>query len=260
MEENRHVGDSKLLDQFSRDLTRMAAGGLLDPVIGRETELRRVIQTLSRRSKNNPVLIGEPGVGKTAVAEGLARRIVAGEVPDELLGKRILSLDFSCMVAGTKYRGEFEERIRAILGEVKRAGDVILLIDELHTIVGAGSAEGAIDAANIMKPALGRGELQVIGATTTEEYRRYIEKDAALERRFQPITVGEPDQRTAIAILKGVRERYETHHHLKITDEAITAAVTLSTRYIGNRRLPDKAIDLMDEAAARVRLDRLATP
>ncbi|MEG1858031.1 MAG: ATP-dependent Clp protease ATP-binding subunit, partial [Pseudoflavonifractor sp.] len=260
MEENRHVGDSKLLDQFSRDLTRMAAGGLLDPVIGRETELRRVIQTLSRRSKNNPVLIGEPGVGKTAVAEGLARRIVAGEVPDELLGKRILSLDFSCMVAGTKYRGEFEERIRAILGEVKRAGDVILFIDELHTIVGAGSAEGAIDAANIMKPALGRGELQVIGATTTEEYRRYIEKDAALERRFQPIMVGEPDQRTAIAILKGVRERYETHHHLKITDEAITAAVTLSTRYIGNRRLPDKAIDLMDEAAARVRLDRLATP
>ena len=253
-------GDSKLLDQFSRDLTRMAAGGLLDPVIGRDGEIRRVIQILSRRQKNNPALIGEPGVGKTAVAEGLARRIVAGEVPDDLRNKRLLSLDLSSMIAGTKYRGEFEERVKNILSEIRRVGDIIVFIDELHTIVGAGSAEGAIDAANIIKPAMGRGELQVIGATTTDEYRRYIEKDAALERRFQPVVVAEPDKETAVAILRGVRDRYEAHHKLRITDEAIGAAVDLSARYIADRRLPDKAIDLIDEAASRVRMERLATP
>ena len=253
-------GDSKLLDQFSRDLTRMAAGGLLDPVIGRDEEIRRVIQILSRRQKNNPALIGEPGVGKTAVAEGLARRIVAGEVPDDLRNKRLLSLDLSSMIAGTKYRGEFEERVKNILSEIRRVGDIIVFIDELHTIVGAGSAEGAIDAANIIKPALGRGELQVIGATTTDEYRRYIEKDAALERRFQPVVVAEPDKETAVAILRGVRDRYEAHHKLRITDEAIGAAVDLSARYIADRRLPDKAIDLIDEAASRVRMERLSTP
>ena len=258
--ERDYPGESKLLEQFARDLTRMAAGGLLDPVIGRDREIRRVIQILSRRQKNNPALIGEPGVGKTAVAEGLARMMAAGAVPEELRRKRLISLDLSAMVAGTKYRGEFEERVKNILSEVRRVGDVILFIDELHTIVGAGSAEGAIDAANIIKPALGRGELQVIGATTTEEYRKYIEKDAALERRFQPVLVGEPDQKTAQAILFGLRDRYEAHHRITIRDEAITAAVALSSRYIGDRRLPDKAIDLMDEAAARVRLDRLAAP
>ena len=252
--------DTKLADQFSRDLTRLAAGRLLDPVVGRDKEIRRVIQILSRRTKNNPALIGEPGVGKTAVAEGLALRIAAGEVPDELRSKRLLSLDLSSMVAGTKYRGEFEERVKNILAEVRRAGNIILFIDELHTIVGAGSAEGAIDAANIIKPALGRGELQVIGATTVDEYRRYIEKDAALERRFQPVTVDEPDHDTAAAILRGVRDRYEAHHKLTISDGAIEAAVALSARYIGDRRLPDKAIDLMDEAASRVRMERLATP
>ncbi len=252
--------ETKLLDQFSRDLTRLASNGALDPVIGRDKEVRRVIQILSRRSKNNPALIGEPGVGKTAIAEGLARRIVAGEVPEDLRGKRILSVDLSSMVAGTKYRGEFEERVKNAIAEAKRAGDVILFIDELHNIVGAGSAEGAIDAANIIKPALGRGELQVIGATTLDEYRKYIEKDAALERRFQPVVVGEPDKQTATDILYGVRDRYEAHHRLKISDNAIEAAVTLSMRYIGDRRLPDKAIDLIDEAASRVRMERLATP
>ena len=258
--ERDYPGESKLLEQFARDLTRMAAGGQLDPVVGRDREIRRVIQILSRRQKNNPALIGEPGVGKTAVAEGLARLMAAGQVPDELRRKRLVSLDLSAMVAGTKYRGEFEERVKNILSEVRRVGDVILFIDELHTIVGAGSAEGAIDAANIIKPALGRGEIQVIGATTTEEYRKYIEKDAALERRFQPVLVGEPDQQAAQAILHGLRDRYEAHHRLTITDEAIEAAVALSSRYIGDRRLPDKAIDLMDEAAARVRLDRLGAP
>ena len=253
-------GETKLLDQFSRDLTRMAASGLLDPVVGREEEIRRVIQILSRRQKNNPALIGEPGVGKTAVAEGLARRIAAGDVPDDLRGKRLVALDLTAMVAGTKYRGEFEERVKNVLAEVRRVGGIILFLDELHTIVGAGSAEGAIDAANIFKPALGRGELQVVGATTTEEYRRYIEKDAALERRFQPVTVREPDREAALAILRGVRDRYEAHHRLRITEEALEAAVDLSTRYLSDRRLPDKAIDLMDEAASRVRLDRLATP
>ena len=254
------AGDSKLLEQFSRDLTRMAASGLLDPVVGREGEIDRVIQILSRRRKNNPALIGEPGVGKTAVAEGLARRLAAGEVPDELRSKRLLSLDLSSMVAGTKYRGEFEERVKQLLGEVVRLGNIILFIDELHTIVGAGSAEGAIDAANIIKPALGRGEIQVIGATTTSEYRRYIEKDAALERRFQPVTVSEPDEATARSILLGIRGRYEAHHKLRISDEALDAALSLSIRYLADRRLPDKAIDLMDEAAALVRLERLSAP
>ncbi len=258
--ERDYAGESKLLEQFTRDLTRLAARGELDPVVGREKEIRRVIQILSRRRKNNPALIGEPGVGKTAVAEGLARCIAAGQVPEDLRGKRLLSLDLSSTVAGTKYRGEFEERVKNILAEVRRLGDTILFIDELHTIVGAGSAEGAIDAANIIKPALGRGEIQVIGATTTEEYRRYIEKDAALERRFQPVTVAEPDGDTARAILRGLRDRYEAHHKLRITDEAIQAAVSLSARYLCDRRLPDKAIDLIDEAASRVRLDRLSAP
>ena len=245
----------KTLAEFSRDLTESARQGKLDPVIGREKEIQRVIQILSRRTKNNPVLIGEPGVGKTAIAEGLAQRIAAADVPEELLDKRVLSLDLSGMVAGTKYRGEFEERIKKTIGEVKKAGNVILFIDELHTIVGAGSAEGAVDAANILKPALSRGEIRVVGATTLNEYRKYIEKDAALERRFQPVTVGEPTAEATIEILKGLRDKYEAHHKLTITDEAIESAVRLSVRYINDRFLPDKAIDLMDEAASRVRMD-----
>ena len=253
--EREYGGDTKLLDQFSRDLTRLAAGGMLDPVVGRDREINRVIQILSRRQKNNPALIGEPGVGKTAVAEGLARRMVAGDVPDELRSKRLLSLDLSSMVAGTKYRGEFEERVKNILAEVRRVGGIILFIDELHTIVGAGSAEGAIDAANIIKPALGRGELQVIGATTTDEYRKYIEKDAALERRFQPVMVSEPTVEDTIAILRGLKERYEVYHGVKIQDGAIIAAATLSNRYITDRFLPDKAIDLIDEACAMIRTE-----
>ena len=248
-------GKNKTLKEFTRDLTADARAGKLDPVIGRDAEIQRVIQILSRRSKNNPCLIGEPGVGKTAIAEGLARKIVMGDVPDDLLDKKILSLDLSGMVAGTKYRGEFEERIKKALEEVKKSGDVILFIDELHTIVGAGSAEGAVDAANIIKPALGRGEIRVIGATTLNEYRKYIEKDAALERRFQPVTVGEPTQEASLEILKGLREKYEQHHKLHITDEALEAAVSLSARYINDRFLPDKAIDLMDEAASRVRME-----
>ena len=245
---------NKTLAEFTRDLTEAARSGKLDPVIGRDKEIQRVIQILSRRTKNNPVLIGEPGVGKTAIAEGLAERIASGDVPEELLDKKILSLDLSGMVAGTKYSGEFEERIKNTLAEVKKAGNVILFIDELHTIVGAGSAEGAVDAANIIKPALGRGEIRVIGATTLNEYRKYIEKDAALERRFQPVTVGEPTPEATLEILKGLRDKYEAHHKLTITDEALEAAVQLSKRYIGDRFLPDKAIDLMDEAASQVRM------
>ena len=242
------------LEQYGRNICDLARAGKLDPVIGRTDEIRRTIQVLSRRTKNNPVLIGEPGVGKTAIAEGLAQRIVAADVPEDLLDKRLLSLDLSGMVAGTKYRGEFEERIKNTINEVKKAGNVILFIDELHTIVGAGSAEGAVDAANILKPALSRGEIRVIGATTLNEYRKYIEKDAALERRFQPITVGEPSPEATLEILKGLRDKYEAHHHLTITDGALEAAVRLSRRYINDRFLPDKAIDLMDEAASQVRM------
>ncbi|NMA24716.1 MAG: ATP-dependent Clp protease ATP-binding subunit, partial [Clostridiales bacterium] len=252
--------DTKTLDQFSRDLTDMARSGSLDPVIGRENEIQRVIQILSRRTKNNPVLIGEPGVGKTAIAEGLAQRIVAGDVPEMLKDKRVVSLDLTGMVAGTKYRGDFEERIKAAIDEVVKAGDVILFVDELHTIIGAGAAEGAIDAANIIKPALGRGEIQMIGATTLNEYRKHVEKDAALERRFQPVMVNEPTPEESVLILKGLRDRYEAHHKLKITDEAIEAAVKMSSRYINDRYLPDKAIDVVDEAASRVRMENLKLP
>ena len=248
------------LDQYSRDLTAMAAYGEIDPVIGRETEIARVIQILSRRTKNNPCLIGEPGVGKTAIAEGLAQRIASGLVPDTVRGKRVVTLDLSGMVAGSKYRGEFEERIKKVIREVTEAGNVLLFIDELHTIIGAGGAEGAIDASNILKPSLARGEIQLIGATTLEEYRKYIEKDAALERRFQPVTVEEPTEEQAIEILKGLRERYEKHHHVQITDAGIEAAVKLSIRYIADRYLPDKAIDLMDEASSKVRLGGFKMP
>lgn len=248
------------LDQYSRDLTAMAAYGEIDPVIGREAEIARVIQILSRRTKNNPCLIGEPGVGKTAIAEGLAQRIASGLVPDTVRGKRVVTLDLSGMVAGSKYRGEFEERIKKVIREVAEAGNVLLFIDELHTIIGAGGAEGAIDASNILKPSLARGEIQLIGATTLEEYRKYIEKDAALERRFQPVTVEEPTEEQAIEILKGLRERYEKHHHVQITDAGIEAAVKLSIRYIADRYLPDKAIDLMDEASSKVRLGGFKMP
>ncbi len=248
------------LEQFGRDLTAQAKEGKIDPVIGRAEEIQRVIQILSRRTKNNPVLIGEPGVGKTAVAEGLALKISQGDVPEILKKKRLISLDLTGMVAGTKYRGDFEERIKSAIDEVKRDGDVILFIDELHTIIGAGSAEGSTDAANILKPALARGDFQVIGATTINEYRKHIEKDAALERRFQPVTVGEPTPEEAVEILSGLRDRYEAHHKVKITDGAIEAAVKLSARYISDRFLPDKAIDLVDEAASRVRLRTFTAP
>ncbi|MDI3281247.1 MAG: AAA family ATPase, partial [Bacillota bacterium] len=249
------------LSRYSRDLTKLARENKLDPVIGREEEIQRVIEILSRRTKNNPVLIGEPGVGKTAIVEGLAQRIVQGAVPESLAGKRVLALDLSGLVAGTKYRGEFEERLKAVMDEIRRASHgLILFIDELHTIVGAGAAEGAIDAANMLKPALARGELQCVGATTLDEYRKYIEKDAALERRFQPVLVGEPTVEQTIAILRGLRDRYEAHHRVKIADEALTAAAELSARYITDRYLPDKAIDLIDEAAARVRLRATSTP
>lgn len=252
--------DTKTLDQYSRDLTVLASQGQLDPVIGRSKEIARVIQILSRRTKNNPVLIGEPGVGKTAIAEGLAQMIASGDVPENLRDKRLVSLDLTGMLAGTKYRGDFEERIKGVMKEVEQAKDVILFIDELHTIIGAGAAEGAIDAANIIKPALSRGDIQIIGATTINEYRKHIEKDAALERRFQPVTVCEPTEEESIEIITGLRDKYEAHHKLKISDEAIKAAVTMSGRYINDRYLPDKAIDLMDEAASRVRMKALTTP
>ena len=248
------------LDKFGRDLTKAAKNGEIDPVIGREKEIERVIQILSRRTKNNPVLIGEPGVGKTAVAEGLALEISKGNVPEILRDKRVVSLDLTGMVAGAKYRGDFEERIKAAIDEVKSSGDTILFIDELHTIIGAGAAEGSADAANILKPSLARGDFQVIGATTLNEYRKYIEKDAALERRFQPVKIGEPTQEQAVEILKGLRDSYEAHHKVKITDEAIEAAVKLSSRYIADRYLPDKAIDLIDEGASKVRLSAMTSP
>lgn len=253
-------GAAQTLDQFGRDLTVLAGEDKLDPVVGRDKEIERVIQVLSRRTKNNPVLIGEPGVGKTAVAEGLAQRIASGNIPEILENKRVVTLDMGSMVAGTKYRGEFEERMRKVIEEIRQSGNIILFIDELHTLVGAGAAEGAIDAANILKPALARGELQCIGATTLDEYRKHIEKDAALERRFQPITVAEPNIEETIQILKGLRDKYEAHHRVRITDEALEAAAKLSSRYITDRFLPDKAIDLMDEAGSRVRLQAFVPP
>lgn len=257
---NSAAPEKTLLDKYSRDLTAAAEKNELDPVIGREKEIQRIIQILIRRTKNNPVLIGEPGVGKSAVAEGLAQRIVQGNVPEMLLGKRVLSLDMGSMVAGTKYRGEFEERMKNVMDELHKAGNVLLFIDEIHTIIGAGSSEGSLDAANILKPALSRGEIQCIGATTLDEYRKHIEKDAALERRFQPVMVGEPTADETLSILFGLRDRYEAHHKVRITDEALNAAVRLSDRYITDRFLPDKAIDLMDEAASRVRIQACTAP
>ncbi|MFP5503038.1 MAG: ATP-dependent Clp protease ATP-binding subunit [Candidatus Sericytochromatia bacterium] len=256
----QHRSKTPTLDEFGSNLTQMAEEHRLDPVVGREKEIERVIQILGRRTKNNPVLIGEPGVGKTAIAEGLALKITAGEVPDILADKRVVTLDIGSPVAGTKYRGEFEERLKKIMEEIRGAGNIILVIDELHTLIGAGAAEGAVDAANILKPALARGELQCIGATTLDEYRKHIERDAALERRFQPVTVNEPSVDETIEILKGLRERYETHHRLQITDDALVAAAKLGDRYISDRFLPDKAIDLMDEAASRVRLRTSSLP
>jgi ATP-dependent Clp protease ATP-binding subunit ClpC len=252
--------ETPTLDQFGRDLTSMAVEGKLDPVIGREKEMQRVLEILSRRTKNNPCLIGDPGVGKTAIAEGLAQKIVSGNIPELLKNKRVVTLDLSSMIAGSKYRGEFEERLKKVMEEIKNSGNVILFIDEIHTLIGAGAAEGAIDAANILKPALARGEIQCVGATTIDEYRKHIEKDAALERRFQPITVGEPSKEEAVLILKGLRDKYEAHHRVKITDDAILAAVNLSDRYITDRFLPDKAIDLIDEAGAKVRIENLVAP
>src|SRR5690625_4665587 len=248
------------LDSLAKDLTESAREGKVDPVIGRNKEIKRVIQVLSRRTKNNPVLIGEPGVGKTAIAEGLAQQIVNNETPETLRDKRVMTLDMGTVVAGTKYRGEFEDRLKKVMDEIRQADNVILFIDELHTLIGAGGAEGAIDASNILKPALARGELQCIGATTLDEYREYIEKDAALERRFQPIQVDEPSNEEAIDILKGLRDRYEAHHRVTITDEAIEAAVNLADRYISDRFLPDKAIDLIDEEGSKVRLKSYTTP
>src|SRR6266498_286114 len=249
-------GTFQALEKYGRDLTAEARAGKVDPVIGRDTEIRRVVQVLSRRTKNNPVLIGEPGVGKTAIVEGLAQRIVAGDVPESLRGKRLVNLDLSAMVAGAKYRGEFEERLKAVLEEIKgSAGDIVTFIDELHTVVGAGAAEGAMDAGNMLKPMLARGELRMIGATTLDEYRKHIEKDAALERRFQPVVVGEPSVEDTIGILRGLKERYEVHHGVRITDAALVAAATLSDRYVTARFLPDKAIDLIDEAASRLRME-----
>ena len=261
----RHGGtkrkkDNSALEQYSRDLTALAKDGKLDAVIGRETEIQRVIQILSRRMKNNPCLVGEPGVGKISIVEGLAQKIAAGEVPDTVKGKRVLMLDLSGMIAGSKYRGEFEERIKRLMKEVKEEGNILLFMDEVHTLIGAGGAEGAIDASNILKPSLARGELQLIGATTITEYRKYIEKDAALERRFQPVTVEEPEEEEAIRILEGIKDKYEEHHKVTITKEAVEAAVTLSARYINDRNLPDKAIDLIDEASAAIRLKKIEKP
>ncbi len=257
---NKGKSTTPTLNQYSRDLTELAKEGKLDPVIGREEEIQRVIQILSRRTKNNPCLIGEPGVGKTAIAEGLAIKIIEGNVPDTIQNKRVLTLDLSGMVAGSKYRGEFEERIKRVLAEVKNDGKVLLFLDELHTIIGAGGAEGAIDASNILKPSLARGEIQLIGATTIDEYRKYIEKDAALERRFQPVMVDEPSEEETIKILKGLRDRYEKHHGVKISEDALVAAVRMSSRYLNDRFLPDKAIDLIDEASSRVRLGIYSAP
>src|SRR6516162_3738419 len=253
--------EQRPLERFGRDLTESAEQGKLDPVIGRDEEIRRVIQVLSRRTKNNPVLIGDPGVGKTAIVEGLAQRIMAGDVPEGLKGKRVWQLDIGAMLAGAKYRGEFEERLKAVLEEIKAAeGELVVFIDELHTIVGAGAAEGAVDAANMLKPMLARGELRVVGATTLDEYRQHVEKDAALERRFQPVFVGEPSVADTIAILRGLKERYEAHHGVRIRDAALVGAAVLSDRYISGRFLPDKAIDLVDEAASRVRMEIDSSP
>lgn len=259
-QETRQATRTPTIDQMGMDLTALARAGKLDPVIGRQKEIERVVQILSRRTKNNPALIGEPGVGKTAIVEGLAQKIVAGDVPETLSGKRLLTLDIGSLVAGTKYRGEFEERLKKVIEEIKAAGNCVIFVDELHTLVGAGAAEGAVDAANILKPSLSRGELQCIGATTLDEYRKYIEKDAALERRFQPIIVKEPTVEESIEILRGIKERYEEHHKLEISDEALVAAAELASRYIPDRYLPDKAIDLVDEAASRVRLQKSAAP
>ena len=254
-------GTYQALSKFGRDLTEAAEQGKLDPVVGRDEEIRRVIQVLSRRTKNNPVLIGEPGVGKTAIAEGLAQRIVAGDVPEGLKGKRVWALDVGALLAGAKYRGEFEERLKAVLAEIKNAeGQIVLFIDELHTIVGAGAAEGAVDAAQMLKPMLARGELRTVGATTLDEYRKHIEKDAALERRFQPVFVGEPSVADTIAILRGLKEKYESHHRVQIRDGALVAAAVLSDRYIADRQLPDKAIDLVDEAASRLKMEIDSSP
>ncbi len=251
---------SKLLDQFGRNLTKLASDGKLDPVVGRETEIERIMQILSRRTKNNPVLIGEPGVGKTAVVEGLAQRITNSDVPELLKGKQIYTLDLAALVAGSKYRGEFEERLKKVMKEITQRGDIILFIDEIHNLVGAGAAEGAIDAASILKPALARGELQTIGATTLDEYRKYLERDSALERRFQQIRVEQPSPEETVQILKGLRDRYEQHHKIEITDEALEAAAELADRYIADRQLPDKAIDLIDEAASRMRIKSMTSP
>ncbi|MCU1393607.1 MAG: clpC, partial [Ilumatobacteraceae bacterium] len=259
-EEAGDKGNSQILDQFGRNLTQLAREKKLDPVIGRTRELERVMQILSRRTKNNPVLIGEPGVGKTAIVEGLAQKIVSNDIPDTLRNKQLYTLDLGALVAGSRYRGDFEERLKKVLKEIKTRGDIVLFIDEIHTLVGAGAAEGAIDAASILKPMLARGELQTIGATTTDEYRKHLEKDAALERRFQPVKVEEPTVAHTIEILKGIRDKYEAHHRVTITDQALVAAANLSDRYISDRHLPDKAIDLIDEAGSRLRIKRMSTP
>ena len=259
-DEPQEKGGSQILDQFGRNLTQLARDNKLDPVIGRTREMERVMQILSRRTKNNPILIGEPGVGKTAIVEGLAQKIVRNDVPETLTGKQLYTLDLGALVAGSRYRGDFEERLKKVLKEIKTRGDIILFIDEIHTLVGAGAAEGAIDAASILKPMLARGELQTIGATTTDEFRKHFEKDAALERRFQPVKVEEPEVAHTIEILKGIRDKYEQHHRVTITDQALVAAANLADRYIADRHLPDKAIDLIDEAGSRLRIKRMATP